>query len=261
MERMHSIPEPSARVDVMGCRISACDMTGAIRLLESSPAAGGYVCFMNVHAVVTAAEDPELKAMANGSLLSVADGKPVQWAARLSGDLETGHIPGPDFMIEALRRFPRHGHFFYGSRPEVLAALVARLKERIPALKVAGALAPPFRPLTPEERAAVIRRIRESNAAFVWVGLGAPKQERWMAEMWAPLRPALLFGVGAAFDFHAGFLRRAPRWMRRLGLEWLYRLRREPRRLWKRYLITNSLFLYYLLKQPFRSNADRAQSH
>lgn len=239
------------RVDVVGSQISICDAERALRLLEQGIALGngGYVCFTNVHTAVMGHREPGFRKITNSSLLSVADGKPVYWAAKAKGVQQIGHIPGPDFMLDVLRRFPDRGHFFYGSTSEVLSALIQSLHEQIPGLKVSGVLSPPFRPLTAQERAEIIRQIRNAGAAFIWVGLGAPKQERWMSDTWQSLKPAILFGVGAAFDFHSGTLRRAPRGIRRLGLEWLYRLLQEPRRLWKRYLVTNTLFVYYLIRR------------
>lgn len=239
------------RIDVLGSKISVCDGQAALNVLEEciGGKVGGFVCFTNVHAAVMGYQDPEFRRITNSSLLSVADGKPVYWAARAAGNSDIGHVAGPDFMLSALSQFPQAGHFFYGSTSQVLQSLVVSLQERIPALNVCGTFSPPFRPLDVEERADVVRMIRTSGAKFIWVGLGAPKQEKWMAEISDDLKPAILFGVGAAFDFHAGVLQRAPLWLRRRGLEWLYRLIQEPKRLWKRYLVTNTLFVYYLIRR------------
>lgn len=243
------------RIDVLGSKISACDSQAALQLLEecTESKVGGFVCFTNVHAAVMGHREPEFRLITNSSLLSVADGKPVYWVARATGNSQVGHVAGPDFMLCALQRFPQFGHFFYGSTPQVLESLVASLQERIPGLKICGTFSPPFRPLNTDERLEVVRMIRATNAKFIWVGLGAPKQEKWMAEISDDLQPAILFGVGAAFDFHAGVLQRAPKWLRRTGLEWLYRLTQEPKRLWKRYLITNTLFVYYLIRRKIRA--------
>lgn len=237
------------RVDVIGSRISACDAETTLQLLDERIASGegGYVCFTNVHATVMGYREPRFQNITNSSLLSLADGKPVYWVARSKSARSIGHVPGPDFMLQAMHKFPGRGHFLYGSTPQVLKALVESLQERIPDLKISGTFSPPFRPLSEAERTEVVRQIRVARAEFVWVGLGAPKQEQWMSEMWASLKPALLFGVGAAFDFHAGILERAPLVIRRLGLEWFYRLLQEPKRLWKRYLVTNALFVYYIV--------------
>jgi N-acetylglucosaminyldiphosphoundecaprenol N-acetyl-beta-D-mannosaminyltransferase len=237
-----------SRIDVLGSRISACDMDGALLALRERVVSGegGYVCFTNVHTVVEGRGDLGFRRITNGSFMSLADGKPVYWVARLRNGAAVGHAPGPDTMLSLLERDPAAGHFFYGSTPETLARLRESLLARIPGLVVSGAISPPFRPLTAAETREHLATIRASGAAFVWVGLGAPRQEAWMAQHWRDLAPAILLGVGAAFDFHAGTTRRAPAWMRRAGLEWLYRLWREPRRLLKRYAVTNSRFLYYL---------------
>lgn len=235
------------RFNVLGAQISETDAPGALALVRRRIEAGGggYVCFTNVHAVVTTTSDAAFREVTNGSFLSVADGKPVFWLARLRGSQGVGHVPGPDFMLRALDECRDAGHYFYGSSPQTLERLVDNLKQRFPGLDVRGSFSPPFRPLSDAERAQHLAAIRESGARFVWVGLGAPKQELWMAGAAPQVAPAVLFGVGAAFDFHAGVAPRAPGWMRHAGLEWLFRLASEPRRLWKRYLVTNSLFVWY----------------
>lgn len=238
------------RINVIGSQISACGMENAMDSVDSAlrQRVGGYVCFTNVHATVMGRQDPEFNAITNHSLLSVADGKPVYWVGALKGNREIAHTPGPDFFLHAVRRFPERGHFFYGSTPKVLGQLTEHLRALVPGIKICGSFSPPFRPLTAEDKQQHYAMILESGAEFVWVGMGAPKQEKWMAESWQHLQPCILFGVGAAFDFYAGTVRRAPPILGRLGLEWAYRLSQEPGRLWKRYLVTNSLFLAYVLK-------------
>jgi len=247
------------RICVIGSQISICDSRTALDQLDERlrQGGGGYVCFTNAHAAVTGRHDARLRAVTNDSLLSVADGMSVYWLARLKGASNIGHVAGPDFMPLALTRFADRQHFFYGSTPEVLAALVAALRTHIPGINICGTLSPPFRPLTPIETADMCRQILQSGAQFVWVGLGAPKQEFWMSEVWQSLQPAILLGVGAAFDFHAGTVRRAPRPWRLVGTEWLYRLFQEPRRLWKRYLVTNILFIYYSFRDAFSRRRDK----
>lgn len=244
---------PPPRVAVIGCAISACDVATALDVLDESLRArtGGYVCFTNVHTAVMARKDPAFLNIGNRALLSLADGKPIYWLARtrIRGSATVGHVPGPDFLVHALRRFPQHRHFFYGASPAVLALLVSELQRLVPGLNICGSLSPPFRVLTEAEKKHYQGVLLEAAPDFVWVGLGAPKQEQWMAAAWQSLRPCILLGVGAAFDFHAGTVRRAPEVMRRLGLEWSYRLFKEPRRLWKRYMITNSLFLAYVTRE------------
>lgn len=236
------------RISVIGSGISACGMDAALQLVDQRlrDGGGGYVCFTNVHGVVMGREDPAFRAVTNGSFLSLADGKPVYWTGRCLGAADLGHVAGPDFFLACLRRFASRRHYFLGSTPPVLRALVENLRAGIPGLNVCGSLSPPFRALSPEESAAQLQEVAAARPDFIWVGLGAPKQERFMSAAAGALAPALLFGVGAAFDFQAGSVRRAPLLLRRLGLEWLYRLAQEPRRLWRRYLTTNAKFLYYL---------------
>ena len=235
------------RVSVIGSQISACDSDQLLDLLERrlQQGRGGYVCFTSAHGAVMGRRDPRFRAITNNSWLSVADGTPVYWVGRLRGGSGLGHIPGPDFMPRALRQFAQRRHFFYGSTPEVLAKLAQTLSGQIPGLNICGAYSPPFRVLTPQEIQKDYEQIRRSGAEFIWVGLGAPKQELWMAESWQALQPAILMGVGAAFDFNAGTMRRAPVAFRHTGFEWLYRLFQEPKRLWRRYMVITTLFTYY----------------
>lgn len=244
----------AARFDVLGTGVSETDTADALAIVERrlGDGGGGYVCFTNVHAVVTAISDGAFRRVTNQSFLSLADGKPIYWLARVAGSQGVGHVPGPNFMLQALDRCRHRAHYFYGSSPQTLETLVARLRQRSPGLDVRGTFSPPFRALSEAESLDHYARICASGAEFVWVGLGAPKQELWMAAAAPHVAPALLFGVGAAFDFHSGVAPRAPSWMRRSGLEWLFRLLSEPRRLWRRYLVTNSLFFWYAATKPFR---------
>jgi N-acetylglucosaminyldiphosphoundecaprenol N-acetyl-beta-D-mannosaminyltransferase len=247
------------RANVLGSAISLCGPEAALAAVEHSIEAGqgGYVCFANAHTVIEGHRDDTFRAITNGSLLSLADGRPVYWVARWRAPGRAGHAPGPDFFLHALARYPHRRHFLYGSTPENLDRLCGRIARDLPGVTICGALSPPFRPMTEDERRGHLRLIRDAGAEYVWVGLGAPKQERWMAAVAQDLRPAVLFGVGAAFDFHSGRVRRAPAPMRRLGLEWLHRLGQEPRRLWRRYLVTNSLFLWHLATdRRWRANRD-----
>jgi N-acetylglucosaminyldiphosphoundecaprenol N-acetyl-beta-D-mannosaminyltransferase len=178
--------------------------------------------------------------------LCVPDGMPLVWIGRSRGYPLKRRVYGPDLLLEFCRETNTKGyrHFFYGGGPDVPEALAAKLKAQFPLLEVAGVYSPPFRPLTPEEDARAVELINRSAADVLWVGLGCPKQEYWMYEHRDQLRVPVLVGVGQAFDVHAGRLRQAPVWMREHGLEWLFRLMSEPRRLWKRYLIYNSQFIF-----------------
>ena len=216
--------------------------------------AGGYVCFVNTHVAVMAREDAGLREVINVSFLSLPDGKPVYLSGKIRGINRLSHVPGPDFFQQllALENSPRLRHYFYGGKPEVLDCLVANIKSRFPEADIVGCESPPFRALTDNEVTSAIERIRSVKPDLVWVGLGAPKQELWMASHWKALSPAVLLGVGAAFDFLAGAVKRAPVWMQNTGLEWIYRLGQEPGRLWKRYLYTNTMFLLYSLIDAMR---------
>jgi len=209
-----------------------------------------YACMCNVHSVVTAAYDSEFQAILNRADLATPDGAPVAWSVRHFTGQPQARINGPDLMWKALGAAAQAGIavYFYGSSPATLTALGAACQRDFPGLRIAGSAAPPFRPPTREEELADIAHINGSGAGLVFVSLGCPKQERWMARNCA-LVAAPLIGVGAAFDYHAGTLRRAPLWWQTHGLEWLYRLGKEPRRLAGRYLVGNSLFLLGLVRQ------------
>jgi N-acetylglucosaminyldiphosphoundecaprenol N-acetyl-beta-D-mannosaminyltransferase len=236
--------------DVLGSRIDALTWDGALSSIFHWAKAGHsrYVCLCNVHAVVTATAEAGLRKAIDGADMATPDGKPVAVALALQGFRGQQRISGPDLMWTCCERAAESGVsiFLYGSTVENLSVLVETLLAAFPKLKIADAYAPPFRQLGDEEDADVVRTINDSGAGLVLVGLGCPKQELWMANHRGRVH-AVMLGVGAAFDFHSGRVRRAPRWMQHVGLEWLFRLLREPRRLWRRYLVTNSIFLIYML--------------
>jgi len=238
------------RFKVMDCQISRVCMETAISSVRerAESNAGGYVCFSNVHSIVTSKSDVVLRRITNESLMSMPDGKPVAALAKCCGIRGVAQVPGPDFMLRFILETPNSKHYLYGSTKETIELLIGALEEKVPHLNIVGGFSPPFRELTEKEEASFVKEINNISPDYIWVGLGAPKQEYWMAKYWPDLRPAVLFGVGAAFDFHAGTKSRAPGWMRRIGLEWLHRLASEPRRLWRRYLYTNTIFLFYTLK-------------
>ena len=206
-----------------------------------------YVCLCNVHSLTTASEDSRFREAVNGADMAVADGMPVALALRLAGFRRQPRISGPDLFWQYCSRAAgaKQSIFLYGSTVQTIDRLTARLGEAFPDLRIAGAFAPPFRPLSPDEDNAIVSIINDSGANAVFVGLGCPKQELWMAAQRGRIT-AVMLGVGAAFDFHAGMLRRAPLWMQRYGLEWLHRLASEPGRLWRRYLVSNSRFLFHM---------------
>jgi N-acetylglucosaminyldiphosphoundecaprenol N-acetyl-beta-D-mannosaminyltransferase len=206
----------------------------------------GYVCVCNVHTVMAAREDLSLQAALVSSSLNVPDGQPLVWALNALGHSLRDRVYGPELMARAFARTRSSGHRFYlygGRDQEALVQLGMSLRRRFPSANIVGSYAPPFRPLSGEERSAIIADINESEADVVWVGIGVPKQEKWMAAMRAELDAPVLVGVGAAFDFHAGLVPQAPPALQRAGLEWAYRLAHEPRRLWRRYLRYNPRFV------------------
>ena len=212
----------------------------------------GYVCVCNVHTVMASAEDPELRSALLGSSVNVPDGQPLVWAINALGHSLAGRVYGPELMSRACARAASSSRRFYlygGRNQGALVQLALNLRQRYPGVKIVGGYSPPHRPLTDEERTAVVKEINGSGADVVWVGIGVPKQEKWMARLRAELDAPVLVGVGAAFDFHAGLVRQAPNWMQAAGLEWAYRLVREPRRLWRRYLRYNPRFLVAFARQ------------
>lgn len=244
-----------ARFNVTGVPISLANWQGALEsvIQQAESRQGGYVCFSNVHVCVMARHDKRLLEILSDSFRTFPDGKPLAWLGRYQYGEKVSQVAGPDFF-PALLNLPggrEYRHYFYGSAPETLERLIGNIRQEYPGTVIAGYESPPFRQLSKQELQGALQRIREARPDFIWVGLGAPKQEYWMAEHWLDLRPALLFGVGAAFDFHAGNVVRAPAWMRKIGMEWLHRLLQEPGRLWQRYLVTNSAFIWYLMAGAF----------
>ncbi|WP_375740593.1 WecB/TagA/CpsF family glycosyltransferase [Pseudomonas boanensis] len=209
-----------------------------------------YVCICNVHSVVTAHHNQDFAKVIREADMATPDGSPVAWLMRRMGVSRQERINGPDLMWQYCAEAAQRGEsiYLYGGMPQTLEILQRKLLEQFPGLTIAGACSPPFRPLTTEEDAAVVDAINASGAGTVWVSLGCPKQEQWMAEHCGRIN-AVMVGVGAAFDYHAGTIQRAPLWMQQHGLEWLHRVCSEPRRLWKRYLVTNTLFIVHAVRQ------------
>jgi len=246
---------------VLGSHIDAVDWGACLDRIFDWARAGEsrYVCLCNAHSVVTARRDPAFARVLGAADLAVPDGAPVAWCLRRLGFPRQRRIAGPDLMWKTCARAAAEDVpvFLCGGTAATLERLAARLKREFPRLKLAGSLSPPFRKLTGDDHAAIVRAVERSGARIVFVGLGCPSQEEWMAARRGAL-PAVMIGVGAAFDFHAGAVRRAPRWMREAGLEWLHRLLAEPRRLWRRYLVTNALFLTYLLGDSMAGDRRRS---
>ena len=241
------------RFNVLGIGISAISMADALATMEGwiAERSANYVCITGVHGVMESQSDPELRAIHNRAGMVTPDGMPLVWLARLNGLSAVRRVYGPDLMLAASALSLRKGyrHFYYGGGDGVAERLASRMRRRFPGLRVVDTYTPPFRPLTPEEDDEVVARINASGADIVWVGLSTPKQERWMAGHVGRLRAPVLVGVGAAFDFHAGLKRQAPRWIQRAGLEWTFRMATEPRRLAMRYLKNNPSFVLRIAEQ------------
>ncbi len=229
----------TTRVDVLGVRVSAINLPQAVDAVRHWISVGDrhYVCVTGVHGVMESQKDSELREIHNRSGMTTPDGMPLVWCGRLAGVPTMSRVYGPDLMLEVCKASVEPGwrHFFYGAGPGIAETLAVRLEARFPGLVVAGTHSPPYRDLAEDEARATAEMINQSGADIVWVGLSTPKQERWMSRFRPLLGAPVVIGVGAAFDIHAGNLRQAPRWMQRSGLEWLFRLAVEPRRLWRRY--------------------------
>jgi N-acetylglucosaminyldiphosphoundecaprenol N-acetyl-beta-D-mannosaminyltransferase len=250
------------RVEVVGIPISVTSSDELLALLASRPTdAATVVAFCNVHSVMTARHDPEVATALLDADVAAPDGVPVVWGLRAAGHTSQARVDGPSFMQRALTEGVAYGwrHFFWGSTDETLDRLVDATRTLAPGAIVAGVHSPPFGPVADDDPRSVASRINDTGADLVWVGLGMPKQELWMARVRRLLPGVALLGVGAAFDFLAGTSSRAPDWMQRAGLEWVYRLCREPRRLWRRYLFNNPAYLGLLTQDVLRRRLRQRQ--
>ena len=249
--------DPVISAEVLGVPLALIDYAGTLEWIDAAVAERrrAYICVAAVHTVMACDEDPELRAAVLAADLTVPDGQPLVWALRTLGHPLKSRVYGPDLMDAACARAARTGQRFYlygGRNPGALAQLARQLRLRHPGLQIVGGQAPPFRPLTPREEERVAEDVNRSRADVVWVGIGVPKQEKWMAQMRDRLDAPVLVGVGAAFDFHAGLIPQAPAWLQRHGMEWAFRLAHEPRRLWRRYLRYNPRFVAGFVRQLAR---------
>jgi N-acetylglucosaminyldiphosphoundecaprenol N-acetyl-beta-D-mannosaminyltransferase len=221
-------------------------------------AAARYICVTSAHGIILAKGDPAFAEIINSADIATPDGMPVVWALRSFGSKGQQRVYGPTLMLELCRSAGQHGHrvYLYGGHNHVLPLLENRLRERFPRLRIVGRHAPPFRSHSAEEDQQVQETIRNSGADLIFVGLSTPKQERWMFEHRHAFPGAIMIGVGAAFDFHAGRIRQAPGWMQRVGLEWFFRLATEPGRLWPRYLLVTPRFLPLWLLQRLKTKRE-----
>jgi N-acetylglucosaminyldiphosphoundecaprenol N-acetyl-beta-D-mannosaminyltransferase len=241
------------RVNVLGVGISVIHRRLAAELVLEALAQRrrGYICVTGVHGVMEAQADSRVREVLNRSFLCTPDGMPMVWMGRLRGHRGMGRVYGPDLMLDVCEASARRGfaHFFYGGARGVAEELRSKLTGCFPGLRVVGTFEPPFRPLNAQEAETLKRQVEACQPDMMWVGLSTPKQEKFMAEYLPKLSVTLMAGVGAAFDFHTGRLKQAPRWMQNAGLEWVFRLCMEPRRLWRRYLTNNPRFVALALTQ------------
>ena len=260
MNASGSAPAPTAppiTARVLGVEVSAISMAMALSTIGAwvERRHRAYVCITGVHGIMESQRHADVRRIHNHAGLVTPDGMPLVWLLRAAGHRHVTRVYGPDLMLAVFAHAPAqapakpHAHFLYGGTPATLDRLRRNLTRRFPHARIAGAYAPPFRLLSPAEDRAVVARINAAKPDIVWVGLGTPKQERWMASHRAKLRAPVLIGVGAAFDIHAGTRRQAPRLLQRGGLEWLFRLTMEPRRLWRRYLVNNPMFVFLVGRQ------------
>lgn len=241
------------RENVLGVGVSAINLDLAVNVIDNWIANNQreYVCVLDVHAVMEGLRDEAVRVIHNEAGLATPDGMPLVWLLRMAGFRESDRVYGPDLMIAVMKhlRTKDRTHYLYGGSENTLSRLRSNLECYIPGVRIVGGMSPPFRRLSPVEDRIIVETLNSETPDVIWISLGSPKQERWMAEHRALLNARVLIGVGAAFDFHAGTVRQAPRWVQRSGFEWLFRLCIEPRRLWKRYLINNSWFVASIMAQ------------
>jgi N-acetylglucosaminyldiphosphoundecaprenol N-acetyl-beta-D-mannosaminyltransferase len=241
------------RVNVLGVGVSAINIPMALQTIDQwiQEHSQQYVCVTGVHGVIESQRAEDLRRIHNRAGMVTPDGMPLVWVSHLKGYPQVTRVYGPDLMLAICEHSVPKGyrHFFYGGAEGVPERLVLNLTEWFHGLNVVGTYSPPFRPMNAEEEEQLLQLIEKARPDILWVGLSTPKQELWMADHIGKVNAPVLIGVGAAFDFHAGLKKQAPPWMQRNGLEWLFRLVTEPRRLWRRYLINNPLFIVMILAQ------------
>lgn len=248
MSYIHSVDKSSIpTVDILGVDIAAINMEWLLEFTKDhlNQLKGDYICVSNVHTTVMSFEDDNYRKIQNEGIMAIPDGGPLSSVGRKRGAKKMRRTTGPSYMEEILNISEVNGykHYFFGSTQDTLDKLKNTLEKKYPNLQIAGMYSPPFRSMTEEEDREIIERINMSTPDYIWVGLGAPKQEKWMSEHQGKV-DGLMIGVGAAFDYFAGNIKRAPQWMQKMNLEWFYRLLQDPKRLFKRYFITNSKFIW-----------------
>lgn len=232
--------------EILKTNINVTNMSETIKYIGGhlDDLRGKYICVSNVHTTVMSYENEEYRKIQNSAAMALPDGAPLSSYSRRRGYKQAQRVTGPDLMLElfAVSREKGYRHYFYGATEETLQSMRKVIERDYPGMEIAGMYAPPFRTLTPQEDAEIIEKINNSRPDFIWIGLGAPKQEEWMYQHMGQLQ-GVLIGVGAGFDYLAGYIKRAPHWMQKMSLEWLYRLLQDPRRLWRRYFTSNVKFI------------------
>jgi N-acetylglucosaminyldiphosphoundecaprenol N-acetyl-beta-D-mannosaminyltransferase len=246
------ISEERTCANILGVGVDTVDMEGALDVVERHLMSGckGYVCAVGVHGILESLRNGELERTYAESRINIPDGTPTVWLGRLQGFRQMDHVTGPALMGEIFQRerFSRFSHFFYGGKPGVAEELAARMLQRYPKTRVAGTYTPPFRDLTEHEEQYLVKKINRARPDIIWVGISTPRQDLWMHRMLPLLQTRLMFGVGAAFDFHTGRVRACAPWVKRAGFHWLHRLVQDPKRLWRRNLF-NTTFLWHIALQ------------
>jgi N-acetylglucosaminyldiphosphoundecaprenol N-acetyl-beta-D-mannosaminyltransferase len=247
-----SLSSERERANILGVAVDAVDMDGALAAIRRHLLSRrkGYVCAVSVHGILESLRCHELGITYAESAINVPDGTPTVWVGRLQGFRQMDHVTGPALMQEIFRHseFSSCSHFFYGGRPGVAQELAARMSRQYPWTRVAGTYTPPFRDLNEQEERDLVAQINALQPDILWVGISTPRQELWMHRMLPRLETRLIFGVGAAFDFHTGRIRETPRWIKRAGFHWLHRLLQDPKRLWRRNVF-NTAFLWHIALQ------------
>lgn len=250
----------TALVDILGVRVSAVDRANALDYLKQLIASDRreYVCVTGVHGVIECQDDVALRDIHNSAGMVIPDGMPMVWCGRYAGAASMDRVCGRDLMLDVMKASKEGGwrHYFYGAAPGVAEELGRKMQELHPGIEVVGSFSPPYRELESSEVDEIASMINDSGADFVWVGLSTPKQELWMAKFRDLLEAPILVGVGAAFDMHTGRISQAPGWMQRAGLEWLFRLLTEPKRLWRRYLHIVPRFIVSITRRRPRLISD-----
>jgi len=244
------------RVNVLGVGVHAVNMDDALRVLRIAIQCDskGLICATSVHGVMESQRDPCIRSIINNSLLTIPDGRPMMWVGQLTGHRRMTQVTGPDFMLAVCKASVQLGytHFLYGGKPGIAEELKQCLERKFSGIRVVGTYTPPFRPLSHVEEQELLDRVSDSRPDIIWVGISTPRQECFMAEYLHRLDTKIMVGVGAAFDLHTGHLKDSPQWVKAAGLQWFHRLLQEPARLWKRYLVNVTTFLWNITLQMLR---------